>query len=126
MVAPAIGPSQPISGVIRVERSMRGGTFENQRIGVLSTSSNAGRVRPDVARRGRLCHRSGLADPRHRTADQEAVGVIVIVSFLTFSGSGIVTSTMPSCVLASIFFGSTPAGSAIEREKEPKRRSCRT
>jgi hypothetical protein len=50
---------------------------------------------------------------------QAAVGVIVTVSFLVSVGSGIVTSTTPSCVLALIFFASTPAGNASEREKEP-------
>ena len=34
-------------------------------------------------------------------------------------GSGIVTSSRPSLVLALIFFGSTPAGSAIVRENAP-------
>jgi hypothetical protein len=50
---------------------------------------------------------------------QEAVGVIVTVSFLASFGSGTVTSTTPSCVLALIFLASTPGGSAIERQKDP-------
>ena len=66
---------------------------------------------------------AGWGQPRGRPqsskADQAAVGVILTVSFFASLGSGIFTSTMPSCVLASIFFGSTPAGSVIEREKDP-------
>ena len=67
----------------------------------------------------------GLAGAVTR-GDQEAVGLIAIVSFFAFSGSGIVTSTTPSCVCAVIFVASTPAGSAIERRKDPYRRSRRT
>ena len=66
---------------------------------------------------------AGWGQPRGRPqsskADQAAVGVILTVSFFASLGSGIFTSTMPSCVSASIFFGSTPAGSVIEREKDP-------
>lgn len=50
---------------------------------------------------------------------QAAVAEIVTGSFLASFGSGIVTSTTPSCVFALIFLASTPGGSAIEREKDP-------
>jgi len=46
--------------------------------------------------------------------------VIVTVSFVASLGSGIVISTTPSRVDAGMFLASTPAGSAIEREKDPR------
>ena len=59
------------------------------------------------------------ADPLVRRVCQEAVGLIRTGSFFASFGSGIVTSTTPSCVFALIFLASTPTGSAIEREKDP-------
>ena len=50
---------------------------------------------------------------------QAAVGLIVTVSLVASLGSGIVTSTTPSCVLALMFLASIPGGSAIERLKDP-------
>src|SRR5690349_19632834 len=81
--------------------------------------------RSDVRRRA---GRAAAPEPWTRPptlADQEAVGLIAIVSFLGGSGSGIVTSITPSCVLAVICPASTPAGSVIERKKDPYRRSRR-
>lgn len=52
-------------------------------------------------------------------ADQAALGSIVTFSCFLSLGSGIVTSTTPSLVCALIFLGSTPAGSAIDRENAP-------
>jgi hypothetical protein len=66
--------------------------------------------------------RPGLPEPAAGPSAegiQEAVGVIVTASFVVSLGSGIVTSTTPSCVVALIFFGSIPAGSAIDRETDP-------
>ena len=57
--------------------------------------------------------------PTQAQVRQAAVGVIVTVSFFASLGSGIVTSTTPSCVLALMLLASTPAGSAIERLKDP-------
>ncbi len=60
------------------------------------------------------------------TANQPAVGVILTVSLFASLGSGIVTSTTPSCVFALICLALIPTGSVIEREKDPWRRSRRT
>jgi len=68
---------------------------------------------------GRPHRRDGGRPAQAPKACQAAVGVILIVSFFASLGSGIVTSTTPSRVVASIFLGSTPAGSAIERRKDP-------
>jgi hypothetical protein len=76
--------------------------------------------------RGRLAKGRGWVGPLGREVRHPAVGVIAILSFLASSGSGTVTSTTPSRVFAVILFASTPAGSAIERENAPQRRSCRT
>jgi ParB-like nuclease domain len=70
--------------------------------------------------------REGRAPPPKRSRPalsvevrQAAVGVIVTVSFFASLGSGIVTSTTPSCVSALMSLASTPAGSAIERLNDP-------
>jgi hypothetical protein len=89
---------------------------------VANTTASTTSVRPMTAP---ASPPGGLAGAVTR-GDQEAVGLIAIVSFFAFSGSGIVTSTTPSCVSAVIFVASTPAGSAIERRKDPYRRSRRT
>ena len=78
-----------------------------------------GRARPAV--------RGPTADPGHPgpgparcgTANQPAAGVILTASFFASLGSGIVTSTTPSCVFALICLALVPTGSAIEREKDP-------
>jgi hypothetical protein len=62
-------------------------------------------------------HRRRPARSAH--GGQPAVGVICTVSALASLGRGMVTSSTPSCVLALIFFASTPAGIVMEREKAP-------
>ena len=52
-------------------------------------------------------------------ARYSTVGVMVIGSFAVCFGSGIVTSSTPSCVRALIFSASTPSGSGMLREKLP-------
>ena len=66
------------------------------------------------------CRRDGVrAVARPSPPCYSAVGVIVTGSCAFSLGSGIVTSSTPSWVLALIFFGSTPSGSAIVRAKAP-------
>ena len=73
-----------------------------------------------ATRRAETGRAAGAAAAGHkRRRRQAAVGVIVTVSLVASLGSGIVTSTTPSCVLALMLLASTPEGSVIERLKDP-------
>ena len=60
----------------------------------------------------------GATAPRG-AAGQAAVGVITLRAAASFSGSGTVTSSTPSRVIASMPSASTSGGSAIERRNAP-------
>jgi hypothetical protein len=120
------GPFDVHKGVVGMERA--GAEWTDQRVrrwpcpgrkapaaGTVANSTASTSAQPMTAP---ASPPGGLAGAITRS-DQEAVGLIAIVSFFAFSGSGIVTSTTPSCVFAVIFVASTPVGSAIERRKDP-------
>ena len=83
-----------------------------------NTTRSVNQTQSRAGRRADLAAEAVVAGPG-AWMRQAAVGVIVTVSFLASLGSGIVTSTTPSCVLALIVLVSAPAGSAIERLKDP-------